>query len=83
MIMNGKSKIRSFILDNFLFTDDERALANDDSFLEKGIIDSTGILEVINYIEDEFGITVEDDELLPDNFDSVDNVDAYVLRKTG
>lgn len=73
--------LRKFILDNFLFTDDENALNNDDSFLEKGIIDSTGILEVIEFISGEFEITVEDDELLPENLDSVSNLEAFIQRK--
>jgi len=74
-------KIREFILGNFLFTDDETALSNDDSFLEKGIIDSTGMLELIAFIGDGFHITVEDDELIPDNLDSVRKVSAYIKRK--
>lgn len=73
--------LRSYILNNFLFTDDESALNNEDSFLEKGIIDSTGILEVIEFISEEFGITVEDDELLPENLDSVSNLAAFIQRK--
>ena len=75
------SKIRKFILENFLFTDDEKALSNDDSFLEKGIIDSTGMLELIAFIGDGFHITVEDDELIPDNLDSVLKVSSYIKRK--
>jgi acyl carrier protein len=76
-------KIRGFILDNFLFSDDEQELKNDDSFLEKGIIDSTGMLEVISFVENEFGIKVDDDELIPDNLDSVNNLNDYIIRKTG
>lgn len=75
------TKVRRFILDNFMFTDDEAALCNDDSFLEKGIIDSTGILELMAFIGDEFLITIEDDEIIPDNLDSVNCVASFVLRK--
>jgi len=74
-------KIRKFVLENFLFTDDEKVLSNDDSFLEKGIIDSTGMLELIAFIGDGFQITVEDDELIPDNLDSVLKVSSYIKRK--
>ena len=75
-------KLRNYIFENFLFTEDESALGNDDSFMEKGIIDSTGILEVIEFIGEEFGIIVEDDELVPENLDSVNNLTAFIQRKT-
>ena len=80
--MSVKEKIRKFIFDNFIFTDEEDALMNDDSFLDKGILDSTGILEVIYFLEDEFKISVEDDELIPENLDSVDNIAAFINRKS-
>ena len=70
--MSMENKIRSYILDNFLFTDDQSALLNSDSFLEKGLVDSTGILEIITFIEEEFKLTVDDDEMVPENLDSVD-----------
>lgn len=69
------------MLENYLFTNDQSALANDDSFLDKGIIDSTGILEVIMFLEEEFGISVDDDEMVPENLDSVSNVVAFINRK--
>ena len=76
-----EQKIREYILENFLFTDDQSALSNDESFLKKGIIDSTGMLEVIFLLEDEFGVNMSDDEMVPENLDSVDNIVAYVGRK--
>ena len=76
-----KKKVRGYILENYLFTDDESALADDTSFLERGIIDSTGIMEVIAFLQEEFGIEVEDEEMVPENLDSVDNIAAYVSRK--
>ncbi|MCP4601082.1 MAG: acyl carrier protein [Proteobacteria bacterium] len=79
--MSVESKIREWVLENYLFTEDPEALKNDDSFLDKGIIDSTGILEVIAYIEESFEIEVDDDEMVPENLDSVDNIVAYVARK--
>ncbi len=79
--MSIEQQVREYILENYLFTDDESALSNDDSFLDKGILDSTGILEVIYFIEEEFGIKVEDEEMIPENLDSVDRIKAFVGRK--
>jgi acyl carrier protein len=64
-----------------LFTDDPQALDDEDSFLEKGIIDSTGIMEVIFFLEDSFGITVDDDDMIPENLDSVNRIAAFIGRK--
>lgn len=77
-----EQKLRSFILENYLFTDDQSALKNTDSFLTMGIIDSTGIMEVIFFIEENFGIKVADEEMVPENLDSIANLVAFVGRKT-
>ena len=79
--MSTEQQIRTYILDSFLFTDEQSALNNTDSFLDKGILDSTGILEVIHFLQDEFHISVEDAEMIPENLDSVDNLVAFVGRK--
>ena len=79
--MTIEKKLRSYILENFLFTDDESALKSSDSFLDKGIIDSTGIMEVIFFLEEEYGVKVEDDEMIPENLDSVDNIVSYIDKK--
>jgi acyl carrier protein len=76
-----ESTLRTFILENYLFTDDQSALDSKDSFLEKGIIDSTGILEVIFFIEEQFGFKVADEEMVPENLDSVNNLVAFIGRK--
>jgi len=81
MTMGIEQEVRGYILENYLFTDDESVLANSDSFLEKGILDSTGILEVIYFIEDEYGVKVEDEEMIPENLDSVERLVAFVQRK--
>ena len=81
--MEVTEKIRSFIMNNILIGSDNTNLDNDDSFLEKGIIDSTGILELVSFIESEFEIDVKDEELVPDNFDSVSKMSAYITRKIG
>ncbi|NLD37659.1 MAG: acyl carrier protein [Desulfatiglans sp.] len=75
-----KNKIRSFIIENFLFGQDE-GLKDDSSFLDGGIIDSTGILELVNFLEEEFSISVLDEELIPENLDSINNVVEYLERK--
>ena len=76
-----KTKIRSFIVENFLFGDDN-GLKEDISFLDEGIIDSTGVLELVTYLEEEFEIEVEDEELIPENLDSINNIAAYLEGKT-
>lgn len=75
-----KEKIRNFIVENFLFGD---ATGLDDglSFLDEGIIDSTGVLELVTFLEENFGIKVNDDELIPENLDSINNTAAYLEKK--
>lgn len=78
-----KATVRGFIVDNFLFGTEDGSLTDDASFLETGIIDSTGILELITFVEKTFEITIADDEMLPENLDSLDQISAFVLRKRG
>ncbi len=73
-------QVQRFITRNYLLGRDD-AFSDSDSFLEHGIIDSTGILELIAFLQETYGIVVEDEELLPENLDSVENVAAYVSRK--
>jgi acyl carrier protein len=75
------ASIRKFINENFLFREGLEAIADDASFLDAGIIDSTGVLELVSYLEDTWGITVADDEMLPENFDSIRGIAAYLQRK--
>ena len=75
-----KSKIRDFIIENFLFGE-ANGLQDGTSFLEEGIIDSTGVLELVTFLEEDFGIQVADEELIPENLDSINNVAAYLERK--
>ncbi|MBN1348935.1 acyl carrier protein [candidate division KSB1 bacterium] len=79
--MSVQKKIRRFISRNFLFSNPEREIANDQSFLNSGIIDSTGFLELISFLEDTFKIQIEDDELIPENLDSIDRLNKFVLKK--
>jgi len=73
--------IRAYIAKNLLFSDNGYPYADDVSFLEEGIVDSMGIMELVMFVGETFGITVEDEELVPDNFDSVSRVAAYIRRK--
>ncbi len=73
--------IHSFILENFLFGDSGNGLKDTDSFLENGIIDSTGVLELVSFLEEKFGIEVDDEELIPENLDSIVNVVSYLEKK--
>ena len=75
--------IREFIVSNFLFGVDDGALRREDSFLHKGVIDSTGVLELVGYLEQSYKIEVSDHELVAVNLDSIQNVAAYVCRKLG
>ena len=78
--MDNSVKVREFVVENFLFGDG-KALKDDTSFMEEGIIDSTGILELVFFLEETFGFSVEDDELVPDNMDSLKNIAQYIDRK--
>lgn len=80
--MNIKEQVRSFITSNF-YVADPTALQDEASLLDRGIIDSTGVLEVIFFIEENFGITVEDSEMLPDNLDSIERIANFIASKTG
>lgn len=76
-------KIRTYIAQNMLFSKDGFPYPNDASFLEEGIVDSTGILELVMFVEETFAIEVDDEDLVPDNFDSVDKLARYIARKSG
>ncbi len=77
-----EQQIREFLTNNFIF-DATVQLDRSDSFMENGIIDSTGILEVIMWVEANFGVHVEDVEVLPENFDSIENLMRYAECKLG
>jgi acyl carrier protein len=76
-----KRELNAFVVDNFLFGCQTTRLADDDSFLEKGIIDSTGILELVAFVEGRYQIRVEDRELIPDNLDSINRLAEFIRRK--
>jgi acyl carrier protein len=72
--------IKEFIVENFLFGEDN-GLTEETSFFEKGIIDSAGIMELISFIEETYQIKVEDEELIPENFSSLEKVNKYLQQK--
>lgn len=74
-------KVKAFIMSNFLFDAEGNQLDNTASFLDQGIIDSTGVLELVEWIEEQYGFSVEDEELVPENLDSVVNLAAFITRK--
>jgi len=78
--MDIKSQVRAFAHENFYMPEGTR-IADDRSLLDQGVIDSTGVLELIGFIEETFGIAVEDNETLPENLDSIDRISAFVERK--
>ena len=76
------SEIKAFIVSNFLFGQEGAGLKEDQSFLDSGIIDSTGVLELVAFVEERFGISIADRELVPENLDSLRNLSDFVARKT-
>lgn len=78
-----KKIVKEFLSDRFMIGRSIDSLKDSDSMLEKGIIDSTGVLEVVGFIEETFGFTIGDEELIPEYLDSVNNIVAFVTRKAG
>ena len=78
--MSHIETIHGFIVENFLFSEGEQ-LTNETSFLDSGIIDSTGILELITFLEETYNVKIEDDELIPENLDSLNNVVKFIGQK--
>lgn len=81
MLADFESEIRQFLVSNFLFGE-EKPLSADESLLEAGLIDSTGVLELISHIEARYRIKVHDDELIPENLDTIANICAFLNKKT-
>ena len=77
-----KNTIRNFINSNFKVSEESRGFSDSDSFLRKGIIDSMGVIELLTFIQKEYKIRVEPAEVLPQNFDTLDNLERYIRTKT-
>ena len=78
---NMRTEVKRFILQNYLFSTDESLLSDTDSLMQKGIVDSTGVLELVMFLEEQYRIKVLDDELVPTNLDSVASIVAFVEGK--
>ena len=79
--MQIREQLRRFIVENFLFGQDT-GFQDSDSFLEHGIIDSTGVLELVGFLEQRFGMSLQDGDLVPDNLDSIDRLAAFIRSRT-
>jgi acyl carrier protein len=75
-------QIREFLTENFLLNSHDSDFGNDASLLESGIVDSTGVLELVAFVEDAFGIEIAEHEMVPENFDSVNQIVSYVSSKS-
>jgi acyl carrier protein len=75
-----RQQLREFITSNFMLGKDASSLKDADSFLDTGIVDSTGVLEIVGYIQETFSVAVPDEDLVPENLDSIDNLTAFVGR---
>lgn len=80
-VASVKTQVRAFVVSNF-YLPDARSVTDSTSLLEAGVIDSTGILEIIAFLARAFDVTVEDDEIVPENLDTIDRIASYVARKT-
>ena len=76
----AREELRQFIVESFLFGWDS-SFSNEDSLLEKGLIDSTGVLELIAFLKEKYGVSVEEAEMIPDNLDSIQSLSAFIQRK--
>ena len=79
--MELHTEIRNFIVENFMMGMNPDELSDSDSLLDKGIIDSTGVLELVGFLEENYQIQIEDEELVPENLDSVDNLANFIKKK--
>ncbi|WP_419913682.1 acyl carrier protein [Hoeflea sp.] len=81
MQVDVRSDIREFIVDNFLFREDRDSVSDSESLLENGLMDSTGVLELVAFLESDIGIDIQDNEIVPENFDSIENISNYANAK--
>jgi acyl carrier protein len=78
--MSIENKIRKFIEENFILEEEDN-LGDEDSLLEKGIIDSTGVLELVAFLEESYHFKIKDEELVPENLDSIKNISQFIQNK--
>jgi acyl carrier protein len=80
--MSLQEEIKNFVVENFLFGED-KGLTYNSSFIKEGIVDSTGIMQLVSFIQDQYRIAIEDEELVPENLDSIEKVSAFIESKRG
>lgn len=76
-----QQQVRQFVIDNFIFENNPSGFSNDDSFFDTGLLDSMGVLTLVEFVREKYGIKIEDDELLPENWDSVNRITAFVQSR--
>lgn len=79
--MQQRQQIKNYILENFLFSDDNASIGDEESLIESGVMDSTGFHELIMFLEEEFKLAIKPEEMIPANFDTIQTVDGFVTRK--
>ena len=78
-----RKELKDFITEVFLVGDENESINDSESFMQTGIIDSTGVLELVSFVEQQYNITIEDDEMTPGNLDSMNNLVAFISKKVG
>jgi acyl carrier protein len=78
--MSINNDVRNFVVDTFLFGEDD-GLQDDSSFLAEGIVDSTGIMQLVSFLQERYRVSIEDEELIPDNLDSIKRVATFIEEK--
>jgi acyl carrier protein len=78
-----EQEVRQFIIDNFVFGNGDGSFSNEDSFLETGLLDSMSVMTLVEFVKEQYAISVEDDELVPDHWDSVSRIASFVQSRLG
>ena len=81
MIQIARERVRAFVVENFLFGDAAQAPSDEESLIENDIVDSTGVLELVAFIEDSFGISMADGDVVPANLDTIERIAAFVSAR--
>ena len=76
-----EQEVRQFVIENFVFENDNDDFSNDDSFFDTGLLDSMGVLTLVEFVREKYRISIEDDELLPENWDSVNRIATFVQAR--
>jgi acyl carrier protein len=79
--MDEVSVVEHFIVHELLLADDQTRVTPDQSLLQGGVLDSLSVLRLISFIEEQFGVTIEDEEVVPENFETINNIQAMLARK--